>query len=226
MRVKVLVDDVVTEGRTPVHGFATLLEVPDHTLLFDTGPDGGLLLEALEAEGLDLSDLDMVVVSHGHKDHAGALSRLLYERARLPVSAPLRSTSGIGKGLPRNTFITGEDGPRRLAPHVITTGDLGGEIPEQALMLSTDEGTVVLTGCCHPGLTRLMEAVDGEAAIVMGGIHDLSADDLPLRGVGRIIACHCTPRKRIITRTEDNVELGGVGTTLELAEPTEPTPPE
>ena len=222
MRITVLVDDLVPEGRRSVHGFSALVEGKDALILFDTGPEGDVLMEALEAEGVDGGDLDLVVVSHAHRDHAGGLSRLLYERPRLPVSAPLGSASAIAKGLPKEAVIIGEKGPRTLAAHIGTTGDLGSQPPEQALLLWTDEGAAVLTGCGHPGIKALVEAAGGETCLVMGGLHDLQPDQLPVPGVGRFIACHCTPRKRMIARVPESVELGEVGTSVELREPAEP----
>lgn len=217
MMIKVLVDDLAPEDRRSVHGFSALVEAPDMTVLFDTGPDGDVMMEALEAEGLEVSDLDLVVLSHAHRDHSGGLARLLFERPRLTVSAPRAAAPSIAKGLPRKALVLGEDGPRDLAIDIGTTGDLGGDIPEQALLLWTGEGTVVLTGCGHPGLTALVGAAGGEVSLVIGGIHDLAPEQVPFPGVGRFVVCHCTPRKRIVARTHELVELGRVGTVVELA---------
>ncbi len=78
-------------GLLAEHGFAALITVSSggrsSHLLFDTGisPDG----MAINAErlGLDFSDLQAVVLSHGHFDHTGGLSGLLRLRGRsgLPI---------------------------------------------------------------------------------------------------------------------------------------------
>ena len=59
-----------------VHGLSLYIETPNHKLLFDLGPDETLLSNS-EALGIDLATIDTVIISHGHYDHGGALSRFL-----------------------------------------------------------------------------------------------------------------------------------------------------
>lgn len=216
MRMTVLIDDVVPEGIRPVHGFAALLESEDGIILFDTGPDGGLLLEALDRVGVVPADLDLLVLSHHHRDHSGGAARILYERPRLEVSVPVGSAGRFAKALPRTAVIHGERGMRQLLPGISTTGDLGGDVPEHALTMETSAGRGMLTGCGHPGVARLLAATAGPVDVIVGGLHELTVEDLPLPGVGRVVACHCTPRKRVLAQLVDQVGLGHVGAVLEL----------
>ena len=224
MRITILVDDIVPDDVTPVHGFSALVETDGARLLFDTGPDGEGLLKALDRHGIGVQDLDMVIVSHSHDDHTGGLSRLLYHNPRLPVSAPVGASSEVALKLPREAVIIGEDRPRGIVPRISTTGDLGGSVPEQAFLLETMDGVVVLTGCTHSGLDTLLSSAGGSASMVIGGIHHLSADDLPHPRVDAIVACHCTPRKRSLSHRFVQVVLGEVGYQLELREPPEISP--
>ena len=219
MRIVVLVDDQAPEDRRSAHGFSALVETEDARVLFDTGPEGELLMEALAAEGVRAVDLDVVMVSHAHDDHAGGLARLLYERPRLPVSAPLRSAPSIARMLPREAVVLGERGPRQLARDLRTTGDLGGDIPEQALVLSTDGGLVLLTGCGHPGLGMLLAAAGENVRMVVGGLHDLEEGDMGLTSLDSLVACHCTPNKRMLAHSYDWIRLGQVSTVLEFEPP-------
>src|SRR3954447_13785489 len=81
-------------GRTRVglraeHGFSALVTVrrgtTTTTLLFDTGisPDG--MTDNADRLGLDLGDVQGVVLSHGHFDHAGGLGGLAARRP-LPLT--------------------------------------------------------------------------------------------------------------------------------------------
>ena len=64
-------------------GLAVLVRTRDHTLLFDTGPSwsaesdsgGRIIVPALRGEGI--AQLDVVVVSHDDKDHAGGTRSIL-----------------------------------------------------------------------------------------------------------------------------------------------------
>lgn len=226
LRIVILVDDLAPEGRKGVHGFSALVETEETKLLFDTGPDGDVLMEALAAEGVGVEDLDLVVVSHAHLDHVGGLARLLYHRPRLPVSAPARSAPSIAKMLPREAVVVGEKGPGMVAPHIRTTGDLPGDIPEQALVISTAGGYVVLTGCGHSGLGMLLAAAGGNVVMVVGGLHGLSDEDVSLTSLDCLVACHCTPSKRILAHTHDWIDLGTVGTVIQMEPPTDEGPTE
>lgn len=47
------------------------------TLLFDTGPDDGLVIDNAKRMGLDLSEVDAIVLSHSHFDHYGGILSVL-----------------------------------------------------------------------------------------------------------------------------------------------------
>ena len=58
------------------HGLALYIVTQKHKILFDLGPDG-TLFENAEKRKIDLREIDIVVISHGHSDHGGALRRFL-----------------------------------------------------------------------------------------------------------------------------------------------------
>jgi glyoxylase-like metal-dependent hydrolase (beta-lactamase superfamily II) len=74
----VLFDNFWTDDRLQTGwGYALLLETAEHTVLFDTGGDGGVLLENMRLLGKDPMAIDAVVISHAHGDHTGGLEALL-----------------------------------------------------------------------------------------------------------------------------------------------------
>lgn len=76
MRISVLVEDSTSKCFDIVHGLSFFIETNKHKILFDVGPDGTLLKNASRIN-LDLSTIDIVVISHGHNDHGGALKKFL-----------------------------------------------------------------------------------------------------------------------------------------------------
>ena len=69
------------------HGLAVLYEAGDYTLLLDTGASDLLIRNAQKLD-IDLGDVDVVFLSHGHADHIGGLEAFLNHNyvARIIVS--------------------------------------------------------------------------------------------------------------------------------------------
>ena len=68
-------------------GFAALVEHEGRRMLFDTGNDAEFFRHNVEALNIDLSSLDVVVISHRHGDHTDGLRYLLTINPRVQVLA-------------------------------------------------------------------------------------------------------------------------------------------
>ncbi len=164
------------DSLTTAWGFSAFVTGPEKTILFDTGSDGTLLLENMAKLHIDPGRVDLVVLSHVHGDHTGGLSGLLKANPRvqvfLPASFPARFKTAVqGHGA---TLVETKE-PREICQSVYTTGILGRRIKEQALIIRTEHGLVVLTGCAHPGIARIIKEVRRQHAesilLVIGGFH-------------------------------------------------------
>lgn len=63
-------------GLFSAHGLSMYLKAAGKRILFDMGPDEGFLSNAV-ALGVDLTSIDVAIVSHGHYDHTGGLKAFL-----------------------------------------------------------------------------------------------------------------------------------------------------
>jgi glyoxylase-like metal-dependent hydrolase (beta-lactamase superfamily II) len=72
--VTILYDNTTAvEGVQADWGFACLVEGLEQTILFDTGTKSEVLLHNAQVLGKDLAQVDVLVLSHDHRDHTGAL---------------------------------------------------------------------------------------------------------------------------------------------------------
>ena len=77
MIVKVLAENTTSsEALGSEHGLSLYIETETHKILFDTGASG-LFAENAEKMGVDLTRVDLAVISHGHYDHGGGLKTFL-----------------------------------------------------------------------------------------------------------------------------------------------------
>jgi len=74
--VTLIENESCREELTAEHGLSIYLEVGDRKLLFDAGETGAFMDNAAVL-GVDLSQVDTAILSHGHKDHSGGMERFL-----------------------------------------------------------------------------------------------------------------------------------------------------
>ena len=69
-------------------GFSCLVELEDQTILFDTGGEPDVLMDNIEALGVDPMDIDCIVISHEHWDHIGGIHAVLDVNSEVTVYLP------------------------------------------------------------------------------------------------------------------------------------------
>ena len=85
MRITSLLEN--TTNRTDIkteHGLSLYIETEHHKILFDMGQTS-LFADNAETLGVDLSAVDIAVLSHGHYDHGGGLRKFLELNRHAPV---------------------------------------------------------------------------------------------------------------------------------------------
>lgn len=76
MKITSLVENTTKSELKAKHGLSFYIETKSHKVLFDLGPDNTLFENAAK-KGIDISQVDTVIISHGHIDHGGALNKFL-----------------------------------------------------------------------------------------------------------------------------------------------------
>jgi len=187
-------------------GFSCLVRLPERVILFDTGGDSSILLHNMEQLQIDPQEIDIVVLSHIHGDHVGGLGGILNQNSDVTVYLP----ASFPQSLKEEIKLFGAEvqevhEPRELFDGIYTTGDLNGGIKEQSLIVKTDEGLVIFTGCSHPGVVNIVrkakEITGDKVYLVLGGFHlggasiskiESIIDSFEQLGVERVAPCHCS----------------------------------
>ena len=100
MKLIVLMENTAgREDLTAEHGLSLYIEACGKKILFDAGQTEAFADNA-EKLGVDLKDIDLAVLSHGHYDHSGGLMRFLQinEKAKLYVHKDAFSPHFNGTG--------------------------------------------------------------------------------------------------------------------------------
>lgn len=214
-------------------GFSCLVKVGDENILFDTGADSPTLLDNMKKLKIDPKDINMIVLSHIHGDHTGGLFGILKENSNLSVYVPESFPQKFKKEVESyKAKVVEVSDPIKISESVSITGELGTWIKEQSLIVKTTKGSVVITGCAHPGIVEILEEVKkiagGNIYLVMGGFHLAGAGDSRLKeivksfrelGVKEVAPCHCSgDRTRELFKEEYKEDFisNGVGKVIEI----------
>jgi 7,8-dihydropterin-6-yl-methyl-4-(beta-D-ribofuranosyl)aminobenzene 5'-phosphate synthase len=203
--VTILYDNTVfTTGTRASWGFSCFIQNAKDTILFDGGTVDTILLRNAHDLGVDLSTTKRIFLSHDHFDHAGGLRGPLAEAPGVPVYVGAHFNSDVVDSIALN----GGRPVRVTEPVEISSGFFsGGELPssrgtyEQALVIDTDSGLVVVVGCSHPGIVEILEQVKRdfkkEVFAVFGGFHLLNLAqpqvEAVIRGLRNLGVRKCGP---------------------------------
>jgi len=175
--ITILYDNYVHEkGTQSDWGFSCLIENTSKTILFDTGTDPAILNKNVKILNKELGQIDAIVISHNHGDHTGGLFDVLKRLDKVEVYLP-HSTPGpnMNKVEKAGAVLFYERDLIQICENCYLTGELGDNIKEQSLIIDTEKGLVLVTGCSHPGIVNIVkrakELLDKEVYMVLGGFH-------------------------------------------------------
>lgn len=207
LRITVVYNNIThTPGLTTAWGFAAVIEDGTDVVLFDTGGDGPTLLANMERLGIAPDSIGAIVLSHIHGDHIGGLDAFLARRPDVTVYMPRSFPAAFRRSVEqRGARVEVVSGPRHLLANMYSTGEMGDGTIEQALIIDTASGLVVITGCAHPGILNIARAarvyLGEDIYLLMGGFHLLGLHPEQIRttvaalrqlAVRKVAPSHCT----------------------------------
>ncbi|MFW9922577.1 MAG: MBL fold metallo-hydrolase [Candidatus Thorarchaeota archaeon] len=204
VRIKIIYDNIAQKGFITGWGFAAIIDFGKESILFDTGWSGPALLENLKTAKIDLKNIKYIVISHEHWDHLGGLASILDKTINTTTFVPTAFSSQLKAEITRTSDLR-EVTPNEfveIIPNVYATPQLSTDIPnihEISLLIETSKGNVLICGCSHPSLGKIIETVKqkGNIYAVLGGFHGFKELEI-LEDIKQIIPCHCTKMKDTI----------------------------
>lgn len=180
-------------------------------VLFDTGERLNYLFRNMDHMDINISNIKAVVISHDHWDHTNGLWDLLKLRPGLDLYVCPDFSKEFSNKLEKYACnIIEAESFIRIADGIYTTGQIKGTyridyIVEQALVLETDKGLTIITGCAHPGIIKIVEYVTdnikNKIHLIMGGFHLLDKSTREINnindifnqlGIENVGPAHCT----------------------------------
>ena len=211
----------------------------NENVLFDTGENGNTLIFNMDKMGVRPEKAKKLVISHDHYDHTGGLEALLKLNPDIDVYLLSVFSDELKKRVSSlEANVVENDKFMEISDGIYTTGKIEGEyaggiIFEQAIVVKTEKGLVVITGCSHPLVTDIVERVKKEFPknkifLVFGGFHLLDKDRREVEYIAgkmkkleveKVGPTHCTGEEAIQIFQEkfgsDFVRIG-VGTKIAI----------
>jgi len=236
LRFTIIYDNTVyKEGLTAEWGFSCLIEGTDKCILFDTGQRSNIFLSNMEKLHIDSSLIELVVISHNHGDHTGGLFSFLERNSNVTVYLPVSfhdEYAGRIRGM--NARCESILDPVEICENVFLTGEMGTSIKEQSLIIDTENGLIVISGCAHPGIVNIVkkarEILNKRIYLIFGGFHLGQHSEIAMN---RIISdfenlevifvgpTHCTGESQINMFRQaygENFVQCGVGRVIEISD--------
>lgn len=204
MKITVLAENTACNGFGCEHGLSLFVESGERKFLFDCG-QSELFAENAEKLGVDLSEAEFMVLSHGHYDHGGGLAKFLELNKTAPVyvqeTAFRPHGNADGKDIGLTFDPTWEDrlvltkdrlelgdsmtllscnGEFRLWPSnsfgLTEDGQQDRFLHEQYLVVEENGRRIVLSGCSHKGILNIVVWLKPD--VLAGGFHFMKLDPM------------------------------------------------
>lgn len=198
-------------------GFSCLLEFDNKKIIFDTGGDKVAFFSNIGKLGIQLEVITHIIFSHQHWDHTAGFAQVIKELSNdckiyLPFQFDLKLLSQIPSEkyinvikdiveIEENVFLMVLKGRSCVVKECFS-------VYEQSLVINRATGSLVLTGCAHPGIKNILKSVKNNWNLniewVIGGFHlhrsfEKTIDNLTMYfnslEVKNLVPCHCTGKR-------------------------------
>ncbi|MBQ6794903.1 MAG: MBL fold metallo-hydrolase [Clostridia bacterium] len=197
MQITVLTENTTAHSHLfSEHGLSLYIETENHRILFDTGQSDAFYKNAVKL-GIDLTKVDILIISHGHYDHGGGLKRFLETNSKAEIYLSPHAFEnhyskngyiGLDRTLSGNERFTCVSAPLHIdnltlfpasllpAPFDVDHSSLtlDSNIPdnfdhEQYLLIKENNRKILISGCSHKGILNIAHFFNPD--VLIGGFH-------------------------------------------------------
>ena len=228
VRVTIIYDNYqAVENLETDWGFACLVEYQGNQLLFDAGRKAELYKKNVKLLEIKPEEIPTLFISHEHGDHTAGISWITGVNSSVKCYFPASYAEQLKASGSLPPHSEGIEKPTHLYGPFYSTGDDFVAFREQGLVIKTETGGVLITGCGHPGAVKMIVVAEKELGIeihtLIGGLHLMSksgedleqiAATLKEMGIKQICPTHCTGKKSIAALKAsfgDGYMAGGTG---------------
>jgi 7,8-dihydropterin-6-yl-methyl-4-(beta-D-ribofuranosyl)aminobenzene 5'-phosphate synthase len=214
MKIRIIADNYTFDEKfKECWGFSVLI---NDDILFDTADSKETFLHNTQMMNLDLSLIKRVVISHDHWDHTGGLEALFMKNDKIQLYGLKGFSDNFRKlALKYNINLIENDDYTEIDKGIFTSKPFETEykqsqLVEQALILKSTKGLIIVLGCAHPGVVQMSVAIkehfNEDIYCVLGGYHLESKKEDEIKnivsklkklGVLKVAPTHCTGQKAI-----------------------------
>ncbi|WP_027398331.1 MBL fold metallo-hydrolase [Anaerovorax odorimutans] len=153
MIIKTLVEDTsVSPEYRNEHGFSLYIETKKHKILFDLGASD-LFLENAKKMNVDIKNVDLVIISHGHYDHGGGLNAFLQNNSKAKIYIHNKAFEGHFSNRNNGISYIGIDDSLKSNNRIIYTKDYL-YIDDELELFSNVKGREFFSSCNKVLLTK------------------------------------------------------------------------
>lgn len=217
-------NDQERDDLTPSWGFSSFIKTPERSILFDTGADSAILLDNMDKMGLDPQEIQAIIISHTHSDHAGGLRKLLMINSSASVYVP---NLGFKRKLENNkSRVFQIKDYKEIYPGISIINHNN----TQALVFDVENDMFIAVSRIPTKAIEMMkkakELTGKDIHFLLGGfcLHDPSEieriiNPLEKFGVRKIVICHCCgemDEKILKEKFGENCIKAGVGSVIKF----------
>jgi 7,8-dihydropterin-6-yl-methyl-4-(beta-D-ribofuranosyl)aminobenzene 5'-phosphate synthase len=192
MEIKVLAEDTSSSpAYRSEHGLSLYIETENNKILFDTGASD-LFLENAKSLDVNIDEIDLAVISHGHYDHGGGLQAFLEENSKAKVYIHEKAFENHYSKKTSRIVNIGLDKNLSKSDRIILTGDIF-PISHDLLLFSRVVGNEFIPSCNNSLCTAKGDSIiqdefeHEQSLIIKDGDHFILIAGCAHRGIVNIL---------------------------------------